>query len=220
MNAIAFFLAAAAVVPQQYAPGRALPRIGLIDDSGGKRSTGDWKGLPAILVPMYTRCPVACPMITEGLERAVENSKMDPTKYRVILFSFDPRDTPADLRAFREQHRVPLAWTLATARPADARLLMESLDVRTSDVNGVIVHPNLAIAITPDLKTAKYLFGTDFNATELDEAISVARGGTDWIGRYGGYALAILLLVCILSAVYLASGLFGSAGLISPSRSA
>ena len=56
------------------------------------------------------------------------------------------------------------------------------------------------IALTADGKTAKYLLGTNY---DIDDALDAARGGVDWIGRYGGWILATLLLVCLLSAVYL-----------------
>jgi len=189
----------------------ALPRIDIIDDSGRTRSIEQWKGSPAILVPMYTRCPTSCPMITEGLKKATAAAKADPTSYRVVLFSFDPRDTPADLREFRARHQIPIAWSMATAKPADVRRLLEALDVRVSDF---MMHPNVAIAITPDLRPAKSMFGTSFSGSEIDAALDIARGGHDWIGRYGGYALAALLLAAILSGMVLA------VAVTSPSRSA
>ncbi len=203
MMTLITLLVLAGLAPPEYTAGKQLPRIDVVDDSGRVRPITAWKGVPTILVPMYTRCPAACPMITDGLKRAVARSKAQPASYRVVLFSFDPRDTPADLRGFRERHRVPLAWTMATAGPADVRRLMESIDFRYSDPSQVMTHPNLAVALTPDLKTAKYLFGTSFDGGGVDEALAVARGGGDWIGRFGTYGLAILLLICTLAAVYL-----------------
>ncbi|HKB80735.1 MAG TPA: SCO family protein [Thermoanaerobaculia bacterium] len=180
-----------------------LPQVTVIDDGGRVRSTDDWKGAPAVIVPMYTRCPLACPMVTEGLKAAAAQSNADPSTYRVVLFSFDPRDTPADLHAYRERHAVPLGWTLATAKPADVRRLLDALDVRVTDAGGAFVHPNVAVVLTPDLQVAKKLYGTTFRASDLDGALEIARGGTDWIGRYGSFALAALLLICILSGIYL-----------------
>lgn len=204
MMLLALMLAVAGVVPQQYAAGRAIPRIRIVDDSGRVRSIEQWKGTPTILVPMYTRCPSACPMITEGLKQAVAGVRETPENYRVVLFSFDRRDTPADLREFRSRHQVPLAWTMATANPDDVRRLLETLDVRVSDTGGALMHPNVAIALTPDLKTAKYMFGTSFTPGEVDAALDIARGGRDWVGRYGAFALTALLLVCIASGMYIA----------------
>ncbi len=178
----------------------AIPSINIIDDAGRARSTEQWRGTPTILVPMYTRCPLACPMIADNLKRASANININT--YRVVFFSFDPRDTPADLREFREHHHIPLAWTLATANAADTRRLMDAIDFRFSEV---MTHPSQVVVLTPKLERAKVLLGTTFDAATLNAALDVARGGRDWLGRYGGYALALLLLVCVLSVIYLAT---------------
>jgi hypothetical protein len=48
--------------------------------------------------------------------------------------------------------------------------------------------------------TATALYGTTY---DLDETLAAARGSSDWIGRYGGWLLAILLLATLLSAISL-----------------
>jgi protein SCO1 len=199
------FLALTAVVPPQYTAGRPLPAIPVIDDAGRVRSTESWKGVPTLLVPIYTRCPLACPMIVNGVKRGTAASRASADSYRVVLFSFDPRDTSADLLAFRARQRVPISWTVARAEPADARRLMEAIDFRWTEDRGSILHPNLVVALTPDLKTASYLLGTSFSGGDIDRALGVARGGQDWFGRFGPFALATLLLVAIASAGYLAT---------------
>jgi protein SCO1 len=196
-------LLAANVLPPQYVAGRPLAAVEVIDDSGRRVSTESWKGVPTILVPMYTRCPLACPMIVGSVKRAMSGASALPGSYRVVLFSFDARDTPADLRAFRQRERVPMSWTIVTAGPDGIRRLMESIDFRYTSARGEFAHPNLAVALTPDLVTAKYLFGTSLSGREIDAAMTIARGGRDWIGRFGKYALALLLVIAALSAVYL-----------------
>ncbi|MGZ7031272.1 MAG: SCO family protein [Thermoanaerobaculia bacterium] len=184
---------------------QALPIINFIDDTGRARSTELWRGTPTILVPVYTRCPSECLLITRALKHGVLESKANPATYRVVLFSFDPRDTPADLRAFRDRERVPLPWTIATARPEAVRRLMDAIGFQYADANGRFLHPSFAVALTPDLEPAKTLAGSSFDGDDIDRALAIARGGRDWIGDYGAYALAVLLLFCTLSAVYAAS---------------
>ncbi len=182
----------------------ALPAIDVVDDDGRVRSTESWKGTPTIVVPIYTRCPLACPTIVAGVKRAAAEAKADAGSYRVVLFSFDPRDTPADLRAFRARHALPLAWTLASAAPADIRRLLDAIDVPVASANGTFLHPNVIVALTPDLKPVKHLYGTTY---DLDAALAAARGGRDWLGRYGALALAALLLAAVLSVIYVAAAL-------------
>lgn len=187
--------------------GKAIPSIDVTDDNGRTRSTTEWRGIPTIVAPMYARCPIACPMIAEGLKKGFADSKTPPTSYRVVLFSFDPKDTPADLHRFRERHKIPLAWSIVSAKPGDARRLLDAIGYQYGDANGLFAHPNAVVALTPELKTAKFLFGTSYSGRDLDEALKVARGGTDWIGKYGGWMFALLLLVCLLSAVDLVTRL-------------
>jgi len=181
--------------------GQQLPNIDIVDDSGRVRSTAEWSGIPTILAPMYTRCPIACPLIVSALKRGVAQSSATPSTYRVVLFSFDPHDTPADLRRFREREGIPLAWTVATAaKKGDARRMLDAIGYRYGEAGAYFTHPNEVIALTPDLKTAKALVGTNY---DIDDLLAAARGGRDWTGRYGGWILAILLLVCLLSVIQL-----------------
>lgn len=180
-----------------------IPSVEIVDDAGRTSSMAAWTSVPTVVVPMYTRCPLACPMIVSAMTRATGEAKALPATYRVVLFSFDPRDTPADLRAFRQRHRVPLSWTVATARPDDIRRLMESLGFTYTSARGEFLHPNRSIVLSPELVPAKTIAGTDLSGGELDAALSIARGGTDWIGRYGAAALAALLVLAALAAVYL-----------------
>lgn len=186
------------------AEGRPLARVDVIDDTGRIRSTDEWKGLTTILVPMYARCPLACPRIISSMERAVARAETPPQSFRVVVFSFDPNDKVEDLRRLRERHGVPLSWTIATAKPADIRRLMDSVDYRYAETNGLYAHRNVAIALTSGLETAKTFYAIDATGATIDEALAVARGRRDWVGEFGGMALAVLLFVCILSAVYLA----------------
>jgi cytochrome oxidase Cu insertion factor (SCO1/SenC/PrrC family) len=189
------------VVSSEFVAGTPLPVIDIIDDGGRVRSTAEWKGIPTILAPMYARCPVACPLIASALKRGVAQSSAAPSTYRVVLFSFDPHDTPADLRHFREREGIPLAWTVATAaHPGDARRMLDGIGYRYGETGGYFTHPNEVIALTPDLKTAKALIGTNH---DVDDLLAAASGGGDWIGRYGGWILALLLLALLLSAIHL-----------------
>jgi cytochrome oxidase Cu insertion factor (SCO1/SenC/PrrC family) len=173
----------------------------VVDDGGRVRSTDEWRGTPTILAPMYCRCPLACPLIAKGLKRGIAASNTSPAAYRVVLFSMDPRDTPGDLRRFRERHQLPLSWTLVTTK--NPRTFLDSLGYRYADANGLFAHPNAVIALDRNLKPAKSLFGTQYSGREIDEALAIAGGRRDWIGQYGGLLLAALLLIALLSAVYI-----------------
>jgi len=173
----------------------------VVDDGGRVRSTDEWRGTPTIIAPIYCRCPLACPLIAKGLRRGIAESTPPLASYRVVLFSMDPRDTPDDLRRFRERFQLPLSWTVVASK--DPRPFLDSLGYRYADANGLFAHPNAIIALDRDLKPAKYLYGTQYTGREIDEALAIASGRRDWIGQFGGLLLGLLLLVALLSAVYL-----------------
>lgn len=210
---IAFLLALTLATPlaqTEYPTGGAIANVQLLDDQGRTRSLDEFRGQPVVIAPLYTRCPLACPLIANALKRATSSAKALPSDYRVIVFFFDPRDTPEDMRRFRANHQLPLNWTLATAKNlADIRKLTDSISFRFATIKGGFTHPNVVVALTPDLRVAQYIFGTSYSAAELDAALKTARGGTDWVARYGGVMIALLLFVCTLSIAYVVMGVTG-----------
>lgn len=206
---IALLVAAlvSATVAPEFVTGRTIPAIEVMDDAGRVRSSAEWQGMPVIVAPLYSRCPLACPMIVRGLKRGIAESSTPPADYRVVLLSFDPRDTPADLRRFRERNGVPLGWTTVVARGGGARRLLDTIGYRYAATNGLYMHPNTIFVLSRGLKTAKFLHGTNYPGNEIDAALTIASGRRDWIGTFGPYLLAFLLFVGLLSAISLISAL-------------
>ena len=189
-----------AIVPEEYGAGREIPLIEIVDDAGRVRSLETFKGAPMILAPIFTSCPLACPTIANNLIAAAAESEEGLSTYRVLFLSFDPDDDVAALKRFRERQRVPLPWTIARAEPQDVRRLLDAVGYSYRKVDGQFTHPNMVIAFTPELTTAKYMMGTSY---DLDEALRLARGSRDWVHGYGAITLSMLLLLCISSLVYL-----------------
>jgi len=172
--------------------------ISFFNDRGEVRTTDAWRGAPTIVAPIYTRCPAACPMIVANLKRALAESNAQPGTYRVVLFSFDPRDTPADLRRFREQHRIPIDWTLASSSDAGIRALMDSIGFRYAQTGGVYSHPNMIVGLSPDLKVAGVLNWTEYRAGDVERLLA----GDNRLDRYAGPITALLLFAMLGAAAY------------------
>jgi cytochrome oxidase Cu insertion factor (SCO1/SenC/PrrC family) len=192
--------ASGSIVAPEYRAGVEIPMIEIVDDRGTTRSLESFKGAPMILAPIFTSCPAACPTIARNLIAAAAKSDQSLATYRVLFLSFDADDDVATLRRFRERQGVPLPWTIARAEPQDVRRLLDAVGYSYRKVGNHFAHPNMVIAFTPELKTAKYMMGTTY---DLDEALRLARGGKDWVQRYGALTLSMLLLLCISSLVYL-----------------
>jgi protein SCO1/2 len=167
------------------AVGSRVPFDGFIDENGRslaslltsaelRRDPRPW-----IVSPMYTHCPHTCSAVTTGLRHALERSGLAPSEYRIVSFSFDPRETDEQLRAFRVRMELPSSWLILRARdPSSLQATLRSLDFRTiSTADGDFDHPNLVAILAPDRRLASYLFGIDFSGRSLARNVRRARNG-------------------------------------------
>ena len=200
---IAMLLLGATAASASNPTGVPVPRITMVDETGSRVSLNEMEGLPVILVPMYTKCPDACLQVTKGLKQALLSSHIDVNRYRLILFSFDATDTPRNLAEFRQRERVPLGWRTVTASPQEITALMESIGFTYRTEQGQFVHPNLVVALDPDLRTAKYLYGTKFSAGQLEEALQIAMGRSDWKAKLLPWAFVLMVFASTVAAIVL-----------------
>jgi cytochrome oxidase Cu insertion factor (SCO1/SenC/PrrC family) len=172
--------------------GRTVSFDGFVDENDRPFVAGPAAAPPAqaarpwIVSPMYTRCPHTCSALTTALRRALESSGLRATEYRVLSFSFDPKETGEGLRTFRDRLDVPPSWpTLRASDAASLQRTLASLDFRTvARGDGEFDHPNLVAVLTPDFELAGYVFGVNFSPTELARTVRRARTGVSWIDRW------------------------------------
>jgi protein SCO1 len=168
-----------------------------VDDMGLQRHLADYfEGQrPVLLVPGYYRCPQLCGLLMHGLLDALRESGLPRTRWRIVRFSIDPRETTADARARRELDlayadsllgakpaRSPVDLHLLTLAPADAKRLAHSagyayerLDARAAG-DPRFAHPASVIVVTPRGVVSRYLNGIDFEPAELRVALADAAG--------------------------------------------
>ena len=169
------------VVPQRARP---VATINWTDDTGRVRALGEFSGYPLVLLPIYTRCPGPCFQNVDRLKNALTNSPSDPRQFRVLLFSFDPTDNSGTLAKYRKRENIPLSWSIGTASQKDIDALLESIGVQVGKAGAEYSHPNIVIFLDSKLRIAKWIYGTNYSNTDLDLALKVAAGGTDWISEH------------------------------------
>ncbi|APR79668.1 Cytochrome oxidase biogenesis protein Sco1/SenC/PrrC [Minicystis rosea] len=88
--------------------GREVPRdIALTDQNGQAVKLGDYFDgkHPVVLALAYYECPMLCSLVLKGvLDSMKEMTWTAGEEYRVVIVSFDPRDTPAKAAAKRLNH--------------------------------------------------------------------------------------------------------------------
>ena len=101
-------------------PGDAVPAGKFVDQDGKARSFAAFKGAPAVMTFIYTRCPLPtfCPLMDRHFVTLQNTLKTDPalTRVRLVTVSFDPvTDTPAVLKKHARTLDADLTrWTFLT----------------------------------------------------------------------------------------------------------
>jgi cytochrome oxidase Cu insertion factor (SCO1/SenC/PrrC family) len=186
------------VSPQR---GTRVPAVHWRNESGAIHGLSEFAGYPVILLPIYTRCQATCPTNVASLKQALAEASADPSQFRVLLFSFDPTDTPEVLTQYRVTEKLPLGWSLGTGSPEDTEALLESIGFQYGQAGKEFTHPNVLTFLNANLQVAKWIYGSHYSGREVDAALRVARGENDWLGRNADvvYALSLfaLSLVCV-----------------------
>ena len=187
--------------------GRAVPPISWTDETGRTRQLADFAGFPLVLLPVYTRCRTACVSNADQLKKALASSAADQSQFRVLLFSFDSTDTPAMLAAYRQRESLPLAWSVGSASARDIDALLEAIGFQASKAGSEFMHSNMLVFLDPDLRIAKWIYGTDYSGRDVDFALQIAAGRTDWVGQHAQwlYAFAVFSasILCVVLTNYL-----------------
>ena len=193
------------VSPQR---GHAVAQINWTDDAGRVRRLSEFAGFPVILLPIYTRCPTACIANVDQLKAALSGSSADPRQFRVLLFSFDANDTPEKLTVYRTRENIPLGWFVGIGTQQNIDELLDSIGFQYGRAGKEFTHPNLVLFLDSKLRIAKWIYGTDYSGDDIDHALKVAAGESDWIGQHSEWLYTILVLassaLCVALVYYLA----------------
>lgn len=193
------------VSPQR---GHSVAPVNWTDDAGRVRRLSEFAGFPVILLPIYTRCPTACIANVDQLKTALSGSAADPRQFRVLLFSFDASDTPEKLTAYRTREKIPLGWFVGTGTQQNIDALLDSIGFQYGRAGKEFTHPNVVLFLDSKLRIAKWIYGTDYSGADINRALKVAAGESDWIGQHSEWLYTLLVLassaLCVALVYYLA----------------
>jgi protein SCO1/2 len=185
--------------------------VATLDEGGRRHRLGDAIDgtKPVVLVAGYYRCPQLCGLLMHSLLEALHASGVPRTQWRIVRFSIDPQETPADARVRREldtgyartlldpqERATPLDLRLLTVAPADVQRLtraigygFEALAAGPGPGGERFAHPASFVVLTPDGRVSRYFNGVAFDPRELRVALADAAG--DHVGAVTG-RLALL----------------------------
>ena len=171
------------------------------DSEGRAVRLGDLFGRkPVLLHFVYYRCRELCPLVTDGLVRALRPlSFVVGDEFDIVTVSFDASDTPASAAAAKREYlkkyrRAGAAggWHVLAGGPGEILALANAAGFRYSyDAHrNEFAHATGLVVVTPQGKIARYYYGIEFSPRDLRLGLIEAAAGKI------GSAIDQLLLFC------------------------
>lgn len=166
-------------------PGAELPRDATLVGSDGRSFIlGEYMDgeKPLVLVLAYYRCPMLCSMVLNGMTKAIHGMGKRPgADYRVLVVSFDPKDTTDVAQAKRTNYAAQLegsetdvgAFEFATGTEEQVRRIAEAVGFRYKWIEETqqYAHASGLFVVTPKGKLSQALTGIQFEPADVDRAI-------------------------------------------------
>lgn len=156
-----------------------------IDEGGNAITLKEVINRPAIIAPVYYKCPSICPTLLSNLADVLGRMKLAPGKdYVVISLSFDETDTP-ELAASKKRNYIKAvgkpfpaeAWKFLAGNADSIKKTMDGMGYLYKRTRGDFAHPVTLIITSPEGKIVRYINGTGFLPFELALAVSEASEG-------------------------------------------
>ena len=150
-----------------------------ITSVGDTITIGQISDKPFILDVVYYDCPGVChPLLTELLW-AVDRIEMVPGKdFKVITLSFDQTETPELAAKWKKNYLesmkrdIPLdSWYFLTGDSLNIKKITESIGFNYEPKGGTYVHAGALLAVSPEGKISRYIYGSTFNPFDLKMAL-------------------------------------------------
>ena len=172
------------------------------DEQGEQVRLGSFFGKhPVLMVPVYYTCPMLCNVTMQGVVAALRPLSLKPGRdFEVVVFSFNPAETPSVARAARDRYTSlysrngsTAGWHFLTGTPDTIRALTDAIGFhyRYDPVSKMYVHQAGAMILTPAGKLARYFYGVEFEPKDFKLGLIDASNG-----RIGSPVDKLLLLCC------------------------
>ncbi len=156
-----------------------------INSEGEKLKLGDVINKPTLLAFVYYECPGICSTTLSSLAWVVDKVDLTPGKdFNVITISIDNGETPEIAKGSKEnylgaiQRKFPSkAWLFLTGDSLAIKKVTDIAGVHFKKYGDEYRHPGGIIAVSPQGKISRYLFGTEFNQFDVKMALLDAEAG-------------------------------------------
>jgi protein SCO1 len=140
---------------------------------------GTRSGKPVLLALVFSRCAGVCSPFLHSLKSAISSAGGLGTDYRVVVLSFDPRDTPADMAAMAQRlgEEANPGWTFGVAPATEIQRLAEATGFRFKWDGGTRQYDHPAVLMVVDRgRMLRMLVGNTVVRARLAEVLQELRG--------------------------------------------
>jgi protein SCO1/2 len=157
------------------------------DETGRAVTFQEYLGsTPIILVPGYYRCPMMCPLVTDGIIEALQDLRTTAGRdFQMIFYSVNPREALSealakkqmDLRQYGREGAAP-GWHFLTGTEEQDRRLSDAIGYHYAydPESKEYAHATGFVILTPRGVVTHYFFGVNYSAKELRAALLAAQG--------------------------------------------
>lgn len=139
---------------------------------------------PTILSFVYFDCPGLCSPLLEGVGDVIKRSDLKLGQdYQVITISFNFRDTPEKAKVKKDRFVEKYSkgngegWIFLTTDSTSIFKITDATGFKVKAVGLDFIHPSAIIAISPQGKITRYLYGITFLPIDFKMAIYEANKG-------------------------------------------
>lgn len=140
---------------------------------------------PTILAFVYYECPGLCNPMQSELAWTIDKLQLEPGKdFQVISLSFDHRETPEIAAKWKHNYLQtikrkfdPKDWIFLTGDSISIKKITDACGYRFRPADKQYVHAATLIAISPEGKITRYMFGIQFNPFDMKMALLEAEAG-------------------------------------------
>lgn len=158
---------------------KQIPDIPITTQLGVKNLSAIWRDKPMLLTMVFSRCARVCSPFLRSLTSAISDAGGLGTDYRVVVLSFDPRDTVADMEMMRGELGVKSNpdWIFGVVIPSDIKRLatVTGFWFQWDESSRQFDHSSLLVAIDRG-RLVRMLAGANVPSASLREVVQELRG--------------------------------------------
>jgi protein SCO1/2 len=140
---------------------------------------------PTLIALVYYQCAGVCSPMQMELAWTVDNIQLSPGKdFKVISISFDHHETPEIATKWKRSYLQtikrkfdPDNWLFLTGDSITIKKLTDACGFYFKPDEKQFIHASIVIAVSPQGKISRYLYGPDFNPFDVKMALLEAGSG-------------------------------------------